>query len=624
MIISSRGPSTIPSVLLLLVCVVGAPTNAATYIVDRNAAADNADGSPGRPFRSIGAAVKLVEPGDRVLIRPGVYSEAVDLRASGTKEQPITIEAERPGTVFIRGADPLSGWTRLEGEHPVYWAHWAVDFFLGSRDKDGNRLRYFEKQGAPMALAELVIWQGRALRTVMTLAEMAPGTFHVDWDQDRLYLWLPDGSDPKTTEVLAGKRQRLLAPAPPKGGDWSHAYYYVIRNLTFQYAANHSNGFAQAAVITNTGWTVEDCVVEWNNAMGIAIRGQDVTIRRTVAQHNGHMGFVGTGQNVLVKDCVNRHNNWKHFSPNGSGSTKFTRMRSMRLENFESYNNVGPGIWFDVDNREIEIVNCMLYGNHGLRADYEAAGVFIEISPGPVRITGTTCYSNTGAGIQMAESRNVTIENNILVDNGEAIRLRDMVGRGDNHLADVVIRGNVFKDWRGAAVATGLGEWEANSAITKRITLEGNVYDSPAGKPCFIWDKRKFDTLGAARVALQVERGASVRKVSFDRPLVASRTIRSDAMPDLAKLIASAATGHVVQLPAHGRTPMQRSGDGWRCEIYDMHNYYVRLVIPTVGLRDAIASRIEEWPEVAPVLVKAKLMSVSPGSAEAVVIDVAR
>ena len=57
--------------------------------VDANAARDG-NGSKELPFKRIGDAAQTAQPGDDVVVRPGIYREYVDPKNSGTPEARIT------------------------------------------------------------------------------------------------------------------------------------------------------------------------------------------------------------------------------------------------------------------------------------------------------------------------------------------------------------------------------------------------------------------------------------------------------------------------------------------------------------------------------------------------------
>jgi hypothetical protein len=66
-------------------------------------------GSQTRPLKSIQAAADRAQPGDCVLIAPGLYPEVVRPARSGSAESPIRYQARSPGTVVLDGQNRLPG-----------------------------------------------------------------------------------------------------------------------------------------------------------------------------------------------------------------------------------------------------------------------------------------------------------------------------------------------------------------------------------------------------------------------------------------------------------------------------------------------------------------------------------
>jgi hypothetical protein len=78
--------------------------------------ADSADGSAGRPFRTINRAAELARPGDTVIVHAGEYREWVRPQRgglSGTRR--ITYQAAPGEHVVIKGSEPVTGWEREAG-----------------------------------------------------------------------------------------------------------------------------------------------------------------------------------------------------------------------------------------------------------------------------------------------------------------------------------------------------------------------------------------------------------------------------------------------------------------------------------------------------------------------------
>ncbi len=137
-------------VILTLVCLSAlrpAPAGAVTYYVDGGypAARDTNPGTEALPFQTISKAMSLVNAGDTVFIKAGVYRETVTLSRSGTSTtaigrtgpvaitSPIAIAAYpgHEGKVIISAAEPVTYWRRCtgpaQGAGNPNWTHlyWA-------------------------------------------------------------------------------------------------------------------------------------------------------------------------------------------------------------------------------------------------------------------------------------------------------------------------------------------------------------------------------------------------------------------------------------------------------------------------------------------------------------------
>jgi hypothetical protein len=122
----SRLAGTISLILLL----AGGQAAAAVYSVAQlhPAASDDNPGSTDRPFKTIGAAAKLVKPGDTVLIGTGVYREFVKIETSGTAAAPITFRAAPMARVELTGADQITDWRREEGTAEIFSTPWPYEY----------------------------------------------------------------------------------------------------------------------------------------------------------------------------------------------------------------------------------------------------------------------------------------------------------------------------------------------------------------------------------------------------------------------------------------------------------------------------------------------------------------
>ena len=140
-------------------------------------------------FASVSEAVASgLEPGDTVRIHSGFYREQVIIEASGTEEAPITIEAAPNARVTLTGADKLTDWQRESEEVNLFSTPWG-HLFIGwseTRSHPGDDYHLL------IGRAEQVFASGLPLRQVLRKEELARGTFWVDEEGRRLFVWTAD------------------------------------------------------------------------------------------------------------------------------------------------------------------------------------------------------------------------------------------------------------------------------------------------------------------------------------------------------------------------------------------------------------------------------------------------
>jgi hypothetical protein len=268
-----------------------------------------------------------------------------------------------------------------------------------------------------------------------------------------------------------------------------------------------------AAVRTGNGWRLEDCVVENVKCTGIGAGGIDVTLLRCTARNNGQNGISSSkGKNVLVKDCVIQNNNTARHNPaSEGGGGKWARTDTVYVTGLRTFDNLGPGFWFDISNKNYVITHSFAWGNHGRDEDWEGAAFMTEISQGPGRIEGNVTWDNTGAGVNIAEAQDLTVQDNTFVN--DTVHLRNLLRKdGDWHLENVAIRGNRFKN--GYVDTSDAGEtWRTSRAAEWRLTIDGNTYDRQPGQYLAKWGKRKLTTLADIRQTLGIEQSGTVGAV---------------------------------------------------------------------------------------------------------------
>ncbi len=237
------------------------------------------------------------------------------------------------------------------------------------------------------------------------------------------------------------------------------------------------------AVKTGNGRGATGVTIDGLEMSGFTLRAVDcwegTTVRRSDIHHNGRNGL-GCGLEghggVLIEDNDVHHNGNTLELGRGGAGMKFAAAGGVTVRGNRVWENVGNGVWCDVDCGAFTVVDNRIWGN-------TRKGVFYEISHGPALIAGNTvldnncspdywgdgnpaCYLNPGVygpqspgspggGIATNSSTNVTIRDNVLGGNMEAgINVRD-----DSRIYDapfgIRIEGN---DMRGDRLLH-CGEW---------------------------------------------------------------------------------------------------------------------------------------------------------------------
>lgn len=247
------------------------PAPAATYYVDASHPACSADaaGTEAQPYCSISSAVaKRAAPGNTILVKPGLYREQVDIRASGTPGSPIVVRALGPG-VILDGADDFadpSAWQPAGGSE---WVAQAVTWQPLQVFVDGSRL---------------------------TPSTAAPGSLPVNrftWRAgEGLYVNL-GGGNPGLRAALVGRRNHGFNMA---GRSW-------IRVEGFTVARSESRGIFLQGGCTNI--TIAGNFVTQANASGIqAVGGSQIVIEQNRIANNGPhgIGLTAGATNCTIRD----------------------------------------------------------------------------------------------------------------------------------------------------------------------------------------------------------------------------------------------------------------------------------------------------------------------------------
>ncbi len=125
--------------------VASLPGSGGTYYVDGAGGADAAAGDSAHPFKTIQHAADLVNPGDVVVVRNGVYTggqSVFDVSRGGTAGNPVVFRAANPWGAVLDGRNNTSedgvslsaNFVRIEGFEIKGSNHYGVDPSPGTHD----------------------------------------------------------------------------------------------------------------------------------------------------------------------------------------------------------------------------------------------------------------------------------------------------------------------------------------------------------------------------------------------------------------------------------------------------------------------------------------------------------
>jgi len=284
----------------------------------------------------------------------------------------------------------------------------------------------------------------RALVPAQSKAELDAGRFYFDASSTRLY--------------LVDDREGTAFESFASGVSISNLIIEKYSSLAQRAAVQPRHGVA---------WTIENCEIRLNSSGGIQV-GDDPRIRSNNIHHNGQTAVTGVGKNVVIENNRIWANNTRGFDFKWeAGGVKLALSEDVVFRANSVYDNVGPGLWCDINCRDVVYDGNRVERNHD-------AGIFFEISFRAIIRNNVVRHNGIshrkwiwGADILIAGSQTVTVEKNdltvspggcgiILVDQSRRIK-----GGGKYKTRDDVVRDNVIT-FEGAACAGGASDTPAD------------------------------------------------------------------------------------------------------------------------------------------------------------------
>ena len=395
------------------------PVFTQTLHVDAGApnASDDNDGGEVAPLRTISRAAALAGPGTRVLIHGGIYRECVRPARGGTDpEHIVSYEAYGDGPVVIRASEevrdfqPSAGW-RLRGPgegRPVegirVWAHVLdPDMFRGYNPFCAVNLLHdrlfieYDKTDMTTYLNRrgCVFCDGRPLKQVALYRQMAEAedTYWVEANGQTVHFRLAGDDSTEGHRIEITVREQCFAPAVPG------LAYIRVKGLICEHAATGAPVPQRGAISCGRGhhWIIEDCEVNWSNALAIDVgnecwhreveEGQIIghtVVRGCTIRDAGVCGIAGLfAGHMLIEDNVIEGTGWQRMelSWEAGGVKLHNSIGGLIRRNVFRNTFRADHLWLDCGNE-----NTRITANLFLNGIEQREAIFIECTKDGVNL----------------------------------------------------------------------------------------------------------------------------------------------------------------------------------------------------------------------------------------------
>ena len=251
--------------------------------VNANAGYDG-NGTSQMPFRHINDAAKIAQPGDEVLVAPGIYREYVDPVYAGTEEARITYRSTEPLQAVITGAEQIKTWKLYEGN---VWVCRVPNSIFGNYNPYTTFVYgdwYFAKADKHTGCVYL---NDKALYETSSLLDCIKGeVYECSWvPEDSVYKWYTEQDEEKDETVIYGNFQgknpneenaeinvRRECFMPSKTGrNYITVSGFNINKAATTWAPPAAFQDGMIGPHWSKGWIIEDCDISNSKCAGISV-----------------------------------------------------------------------------------------------------------------------------------------------------------------------------------------------------------------------------------------------------------------------------------------------------------------------------------------------------------------
>ncbi len=274
---------------------------------------DANDGSASSMLRTIGAAALRAQPGDTVTVHEGVYRERVAPPRGGESDAARIVYQAAPGeNVVITGSEPVTGWTKIQGDT---WKAAVPNALFGTFNPYSDLIHgdWFDPKGREHHTGAVYL-DGEWLTEAANLDEALKSVgetplWYARVEADTTTIWAQfKGIDPNAHEVEINARQTVFYPEKT-GIDYITVRGFTLRSAAAPWAPPTAEQIGIIGPHWSKGWVIENNVVSHSPCSGISLGKYGDQWDNTSA--NSAEGYVKTIERGLEngwnKDTIGHH-----------------------------------------------------------------------------------------------------------------------------------------------------------------------------------------------------------------------------------------------------------------------------------------------------------------------------
>jgi hypothetical protein len=426
---------------------------------------------------SSGPAGIEIPPGQNIQTQIDSFAEGTVFRLKAGVHRLTAPLLPRNSQQFVGEAGAIISGARVLTAFSKTGSAWSI----GGQSQEGSGGGECRSTSPRCMRPEDVFINDVRMQHVGSLSAGGPGKWYFDYGADTIYIW----DDP------TGKRVETSVTPLAFGGSASNV---TISGLVIEkFASPAQNG----AVKGGTGWRIDGNEIRFNHGIGLHMASGRRVVNNYI-HHNGQMGIGGASADALVENNEIAYNNTAGYNDFWeAGGTKFVYSNNLTIRNNFVHHNDGPGLWTDIDNIDV------LYEGNRVE-DNGRSGIFHEISyraiirRNTIKRNGTNKpypYWIEGAGIQITDSTDVEVYENVLEDNWQGIAaLNENRGTGRYGpwtLKNLWVHHNQVTSLlsTGGAGRTGVVQTSGGSAAftNQNNRFDSNVYRLGSLPQYFLW-----------------------------------------------------------------------------------------------------------------------------------------